>query len=36
LNLTRIKHRAQPTLVILMAVYPAQSTVKSRHHKGLE
>ncbi len=23
-NLTRIKHRAQPTLVILMAVYPAQ------------
>jgi hypothetical protein len=24
LNLTRIKHRAQPTLVILMAVYPAQ------------
>jgi len=24
MNLTRIKHRAQPTLVILMAVYPAQ------------
>jgi hypothetical protein len=24
LNLTRIKHRAQPTLVKLMAVYPAQ------------
>jgi hypothetical protein len=24
LNLTRIKHRTQPTLVVLMAVYPAQ------------
>jgi hypothetical protein len=24
LNPTRIKHRAQPTLVILTAVYPAQ------------
>jgi hypothetical protein len=33
LDLTRIKHRAQPTLVILMAVYPAQ---KQGSQPGLE
>jgi hypothetical protein len=34
LNLTRIKHRAQPTLVILMAVYPAQKHCEESTSEG--